>query len=70
MVLGIETSTALGSVAIVEDQKLRGERRWKAEKGHAERLIEELDSLLEKLSISMKALDGFAVTIGPGSFSG
>jgi len=70
MVLGIETSTALGSVAIVEDQELRGERRWKTEKGHAERLIEELDRLLEELSISMKALDGFAVTIGPGSFSG
>lgn len=70
MVLGIETSTAMGSVAIVESQELRGERRWKTEKGHAERLMEELDHLLEELSISIKALDGFAVTIGPGSFTG
>ena len=70
MVLGIETSTLLGSVAIVEDQELRGERRWKTEKGHAERLMEELDHLLEELSVPMKALDGYAVTIGPGSFTG
>jgi len=70
MCLGIETSTVMGSVAIVEDQGLRGERRWKAEKGHAERLMEEIDRLLKELSISIQALDSFAVTIGPGSFTG
>lgn len=70
MVLGIETSTALGSVAIVEGQELRAERRWKTEKGHAERLMQELDHLLEELSIPMEAVDGYAVTIGPGSFTG
>ncbi len=69
-ILGIETSTVMGSVAIVEDQELLRERRWKTEEGHAERLMEELDRLLEELSISIKALDGFAVTIGPGSFTG
>lgn len=60
----------MGSVAIVEDQELRGERRWNTEKGHAERLMEEIDRLLEELSIPIRALDGFAVTIGPGSFTG
>src|SRR4030095_4843759 len=70
MVLGIETSTALGSVAIMEDQELRGERRWETEKGHAERLMLEVDRLLEDVSIPIEALDGYAVTIGPGSFTG
>jgi tRNA threonylcarbamoyladenosine biosynthesis protein TsaB len=69
-VLGIETSTSVGSVAIVKDQELLGQRRWKTEKGHAERLIEEIDHLLKQTSIPVEALDGYAVTIGPGSFTG
>jgi tRNA threonylcarbamoyladenosine biosynthesis protein TsaB len=70
IILGFETSTPAGSVAIVEDRHLLGERRWKTGKGHAERLIQEVDHLLKELSIPIKAVDGYAVTVGPGSFTG
>lgn len=70
MVLGIETSTAMGSVALVDERGLRGERCWETREGHAERLMGEIDCLLQKHSITIQALDGFAVTIGPGSFTG
>ena len=70
MVLGIETSTSMGSVALVDEQGLRAERRWEKREGHAERLMGEIDCLLQKHSVMIQALDGFAVTIGPGSFTG
>jgi tRNA threonylcarbamoyladenosine biosynthesis protein TsaB len=70
MVLGIETSTAMGSAALVDEQGIRGKRCWETKGGHAERLMEEIDCLLQKHSITIQALDGFAVTIGPGSFTG
>jgi len=69
-VLGIETSTEARSVALVEDGRLKGEFFFLGEGRHSEHLMEELDLLLRFLGLPASGIDGVAVAIGPGSFTG
>lgn len=71
IVLGIETSGRSGTIAVVRDQILLGETELSATgRRHARTLVPEIGILLEKLSLKMSQLDGVAVSIGPGSFTG
>lgn len=69
-VLGIEASTAAGSVALVEGQDLAGEVWFAGAKGHSERLMGSLAVLFRTLDFRPALLDGVAVGLGPGSFTG
>jgi tRNA threonylcarbamoyladenosine biosynthesis protein TsaB len=69
-VLAIDTTTARGSVAVVEDTELRGEVRLTTLDSHSTRILGAVDFLLSGLSLSVSDLDGFALAIGPGSFTG
>lgn len=69
-VLGIETSTEVRSVAIVEDGGLRGEFFLAGGGRHSEHVMEEIDLLLASLGLDTSSIEGVAVTIGPGSFTG
>jgi tRNA threonylcarbamoyladenosine biosynthesis protein TsaB len=70
-ILAIETATVAGSVAIVDDTKgLIGEVRVDVKIVHAERLMPSIEWLLKSSNISVKEIDAFAVSIGPGSFTG
>ncbi|MBI5050992.1 MAG: tRNA (adenosine(37)-N6)-threonylcarbamoyltransferase complex dimerization subunit type 1 TsaB [Nitrospirae bacterium] len=70
-ILALETATMLGGVAIVDDAEgLIGEVRVNVKIAHAERLMLEIDRLLNASRISIKDIDAFAVSIGPGSFTG
>lgn len=70
-ILAIETATVAGSVAIVDDQAgLIGEVRVDVSIVHAERLMPSIEWLLKSSNISIGEIDAFAVSIGPGSFTG
>lgn len=69
-VLGIETSTDTGGIAIVEDGILRGEWSLNLPRSHSLRLLPALKALLEALGLEPRALEGIAVGTGPGSFTG
>jgi len=69
-VLAVETSTMAGSIAIVNDKDLIGEVKVNIEVAHAERLMNSIDWLLKTSRISIKDIDAFAISIGPGSFTG
>jgi tRNA threonylcarbamoyladenosine biosynthesis protein TsaB len=69
-VLAIETSTIAGSVAIIDDKELIGEVKVNIKIAHAERLMNSIDWLLKTSRISIKDIDAFAISIGPGSFTG
>ncbi len=80
-VLGIDTSTATASVALVEDGKLlceevRSDPRQpgalsSASRGnHAETLLPLIDALLNEAGLPLSEVTAFAVSIGPGSFTG
>jgi tRNA threonylcarbamoyladenosine biosynthesis protein TsaB len=70
-VLAFETATIAGSVAIVEDTKgLIGEVKVDVKIAHAERLMPSIEWLLHASNVLIEEIDAFAVSIGPGSFTG
>ena len=70
-VLAIETATIAGSVAICDDTAgLIGEVKINVRIAHAERLMPSIIWLLESSRISIEEIDAFAISIGPGSFTG
>lgn len=70
IVLGIESSTPVASVAIVSAEKLLGEITLNIGLTHSEQLLPIIDELLNKTKVSRHDLEGIAVASGPGSFTG
>jgi tRNA threonylcarbamoyladenosine biosynthesis protein TsaB len=69
-VLAVDTTTERGSVAVTEDDSVCGEVRLASAEGHSRRLLPAVDFLLQSLGWRPGDLDAFAVTTGPGSFTG
>ncbi len=70
LVLGIESSTMQGGVALVGESGLVAEYTLNVEVTHSERLLPALDRLLQDAGVTLETLQGLAVSIGPGSFTG
>lgn len=70
LVLGIETSTPALSLALRRDGQTLAARRVHPPGRHAESLLSELDALLTAAGLAPQALDGVAVGLGPGGFTG
>ena len=69
-VLGIETATDVGSVSITENKVLRGNIQLNKRFSQSKYLVHSIDFLLKSLEMSSEQLDGIAVSIGPGSYTG
>lgn len=69
-VLGIDTSTLTGGVALLKDQQLIGESVLNIRTTHSERLLPALEQLLLDANIEPQDLQAIAVVTGPGSFTG
>jgi tRNA threonylcarbamoyladenosine biosynthesis protein TsaB len=70
MILGIETATEVCSAALVRGTEILAERSVNEKNIHSERLLTLIDELLKETGHSMQEIDGIAVSIGPGSFTG
>ena len=70
MMLAVETTAAIASVALMQDGVLIDEREADAGKKHAETLLPLIDKLLEENGVTIAQIDLFAVDVGPGSFTG
>ena len=70
LVLGVETSTMQGGVALVGDDRLVSEYLLNVEATHSERLLPAIDRMLCEAGVGLDAVSGIAVSIGPGSFTG
>lgn len=70
IVLAVDTTTARESAAVVDGGEVRGDVRLFSSDTHSRRLVPAIDFLLSQLGIAPTALEGFAVTTGPGSFTG
>jgi tRNA threonylcarbamoyladenosine biosynthesis protein TsaB len=68
--LAIDTSTARGSVAVVQDDEVLGEVRLTAPDSHSTSVLGGVELLLRSLALQLSELDGLALAIGPGSFTG
>ncbi len=69
-ILGIETSTKTGSVAVISEDAVIAQYSLNIEVTHSERLMSTVDRVLKDTGIAIKEIDGYAVAIGPGSFTG
>ncbi|MFV1952018.1 MAG: tRNA (adenosine(37)-N6)-threonylcarbamoyltransferase complex dimerization subunit type 1 TsaB [Nitrospinota bacterium] len=70
IVLGIDTSTLLGSVAVVDNGRLVYEDIDNTKTSYSKRLLLMIDNVLKRTVINMDRIDGYALAIGPGSFTG
>jgi tRNA threonylcarbamoyladenosine biosynthesis protein TsaB len=70
-ILGIDTATSSASAAVLEDGAIvADEIRLQPKVGHAEIILPLIASVLASARASLSDLDGVAVSIGPGSFTG
>jgi tRNA threonylcarbamoyladenosine biosynthesis protein TsaB len=69
-VLAIDTSTASGGIAALEDKRLLGHVFTGSHDDYSVRFFPELKTLLEKLKLDVTDFDVYAVSAGPGSFTG
>jgi tRNA threonylcarbamoyl adenosine modification protein YeaZ len=70
-ILGIETSTQRGSIALMDGATLVRELPLSAALNkHAERLLPQIDTLLKETGTPPSDLAAIAISIGPGSFTG
>lgn len=69
-ILGIDTSTPIGSVALIDDDNIVAEHTLNIVQAHSSRLMPAIDAVLKWGEITPHDLDGCAVGIGPGSFTG
>jgi len=70
LILGIETSTKTCSIALADGEKIRDEISLHLGLSHSERIIPLLDEILKRNGMAIRDVDGIAVSIGPGSFTG
>jgi len=80
LILAIEASTPTASIALVEaplnepgamgGERILGETALHTVETHSARLMPSLDRLLQETSLSIRQVQGIALALGPGSFTG
>ncbi len=70
LLLAFETATPAISVALLRGEELIAEERAAADRTGAESLLPAVHALLERQGTALEDVEAFAVSIGPGSFTG
>ncbi|MCG0278761.1 MAG: tRNA (adenosine(37)-N6)-threonylcarbamoyltransferase complex dimerization subunit type 1 TsaB [Thermanaeromonas sp.] len=70
LVLGLETSTAAASVALVDGDGLLGEMFFNTGRHVSRQILSLISLLLKQTGVEFEDLEGIAVALGPGSFTG
>lgn len=68
--MAVETSTLAGGVALLDGERVIGEYLLDVRITHSERLMPAIDRLLGDAGWTTASLEGLAVAVGPGSFTG
>ncbi|MBU0484058.1 MAG: tRNA (adenosine(37)-N6)-threonylcarbamoyltransferase complex dimerization subunit type 1 TsaB [Proteobacteria bacterium] len=70
VILAIETSGIGGSVAIVSGSRCLAENTLVSRTTHSRRILIEIEQLVSNTGYQWSEIDGLAVSLGPGSFTG
>ena len=70
LILALDTSSSLGSVALARGGALLKARAFEADHGHSQRLLPAIEGVFSEAGIAAAEVDLFAVVVGPGSFTG
>ena len=68
--LAVDTTTFSGSVALLRNTVLLGEINLESPMTHSEKLLPAVDFILKTNDMEISQLDGFALAVVPGSFTG
>jgi len=69
-ILGVDTSTKKLSVCVLKDDLILANFNSTALQRHSSMLVPVIEKVLKKSKLPLKDIDGFAISIGPGSFTG
>lgn len=69
-ILGVDSSSKSASVCILDDEKIIGEFFINNQLTHSQTLVPMIDDIMKDTATSLTSIDLFAVTSGPGSFTG
>jgi len=70
LLLAIDTSTSIASVAVFDGERVLSETTWLAGREHSTRVLLEAELALERIGRRPEQLTGLVVARGPGSFTG
>lgn len=70
MILAIDTATEVAGLAILHADTVLAEEIWHVGRNHTVALSPRLHTLLAQVAVAPAELDGIAVCIGPGSYTG
>ena len=70
LLLALDTSTRQASVALCSEERLYGEHTWQAGNNHSVEMLEHVQRLFAEGGVTLSAVEGLAVALGPGSFNG
>ena len=70
IVVGLETSSATAGIAVIRDQQVMADATLEIGAVYAEQLPGILDRTMGDLNLQWSEVEGFAISIGPGSYTG
>lgn len=70
IVLSIDSSSKVATVALFKDETLLGEYTLNEKREHSVLLMPMIENILSECNISINDIDGYVVSKGPGSFTG
>jgi tRNA threonylcarbamoyladenosine biosynthesis protein TsaB len=70
MILSIDTTGDIGSLALVDDDRIVEEVELQSPDGFAHVLFSAIEQLLTRHRLTLQQIDAFASASGPGSFTG
>jgi tRNA threonylcarbamoyladenosine biosynthesis protein TsaB len=70
LILGVDTTTPSGSAALLRGTRLLAEINHDSPATFSERLLPAIRFLLESNELTIQDVEGYAVAVGPGSFTG
>ena len=70
LMLAIDTSTDIASLALAKDNTVLAELTWRSYQNHTIQLTPNIDCILKLARVTPKNLTAIAIAKGPGSFNG
>jgi tRNA threonylcarbamoyladenosine biosynthesis protein TsaB len=70
IVLGIDTSGYVNAVGIADGSRVLVDATFPAKTDSLEQIVDNIDSVLKSVGLSLKDVDGIGVGLGPGSWTG
>lgn len=68
-IIGIDTSTEIAGIGIIEDGEVLAECNLHIKNTHSNQIMALVDEILERLELRIDQFDAFAVALGPGMFT-